>query len=85
MVSADEVQQQINKGVEGLLYVNSRDNYQHSVCMVCEELLMPDEVEVLSLEQHASAHLFLTSSIRSDVPAAVSCSYKYKDLCRMYN
>ena len=73
MLSADEVQE-LNKGVEGLLYVNSRDNYQPYVCMVCDKKLMLDEVEVLSLEQHASAHLILTSSISNDLPAAVSRS-----------
>jgi len=63
MINAKTVKQNINRQKESLYHTTLSGNVQPFVCLVCEKLLAPKDVELVNLQKLKEAKDVLTPSL----------------------
>jgi len=58
MMDAETVKSNINQRFDGLFYKHENGRVKPFVCVICDEILKPDEVEIVSVEKLKRSSLY---------------------------
>ena len=84
MLQGDIVRQRINARFEKLLHISETGEAKPYVCLCCDLLLKPEEVQILSVRELEEGKTALQQKVWNRVPHEVAEDYVYDGYCGDY-